>query len=179
MEDILFIITVVLALLFGIAFFSWGVYQIKTGKMVAKRAKKPVDEPKQVGILFLFVSLACFWVTYVCSMNYFKIEPAPLVSLIFAAVELGFCLTAAIYGLTKKRIFGFKNTNKIAKYVKKYYIAVNISLLVAMTGILALFSTIVISSNIASGILGIVIGAAIFTATFLMLKIEREYKKSV
>lgn len=178
MDNTFFIIAIILTLLFGVAFFSWGVYQIKTGKMVAKRAKKSVDEPRQVGISFLFVSLACFWVAYILIMNYFSIEPTPLISLIFASVEMGFCITTTIYGLVKKRIFGFKNTAKISKHVKKYYLTVNISLLIAMTGILALFSNIVISSYIASYILRAIIGAAIFTATFLMLKIEREYKKS-
>ena len=38
--------------IFGIAFLCWGIYQIKTGKMVAKHHDYTVDEPREIGVLF-------------------------------------------------------------------------------------------------------------------------------
>ena len=33
----------------GLAFIGWGIYQIKTGKMVAKNRAYQVDEKREVG----------------------------------------------------------------------------------------------------------------------------------
>lgn len=177
MITIFFLIGTIITLVAAISFLSWGIYQIKTGKMVAKRKKKPVDEPRQVGVLFLFVSLACFWIIYANIMNYLTLEIAPIVNLIFAAIEMGFCITAAIYGLVNKRIFGFKNTDELKKYVRKYYTAVNIALLVAMLSLLTIFSSLISPASAIAYVLFIVTILSIILATVLMLKIEREYRK--
>ena len=177
MNDIISLIITILTLLFGVAFLSWGIYQIKTGKMVAKRVKNTVDEPKQVGVIFVFVSLIGFWLAYNYLVLFFSSDPSVIFNLLFAAIEIGFVTTAAIYGLIKKRIFGFKNTGKIKKNVSKYYLVVNVAMLISVLSVFALFSNIVIKSSIITGVVAIINLVSLVTATFLMVKIEHDSRK--
>lgn len=179
MNNLVFLIAAIITLLCGLAFLNWGIYQIKTGKMVAKRAKNPVDEPKQVGILFAYVSLIGFWLTYIFMTTFLSADPVPVISIIFIAIGAGFIITAAIYGLIKKRIFGLKNTTKVAKNVRKYYITVNVATLVMVLAFLALFSNVVVSSaNIFIPVVlsGVILLAA-FIIVFLLVRIRQGSRK--
>ena len=165
--------------LFGVAFLLWGIYQIKTGKMIAKRARNTVDEPKQVGALFIFVSLIGFWIAYMFLMTFLSIEPISIVSIAFMAIEVSFVAATAIYGLINKRIFGFKKTPKVNKLVKKYYAAVNIAMLAVVASIVMLFSNMVAlnANTIVFVILISVIFLGVLVAIPLMAKIEHDSKK--
>lgn len=177
MQNVPLIIIAIITLIFGIAFLGWGIYQIKTGKIVAKHAKNTVDEPRQVGVFFIFISFIGFWATYICTAKFFEIDTIPVVNIIFVAVEMGFLTTAAIYGLVKKRIFGFKNTAKISKNVKKYYVVINLSMLVAMLATLTLFSNMAKTNTILAYVSICIIMLAVAMSAILMTKIEHDSKK--
>ena len=51
-----YILPAIISLTLGIVFIAWGIYQIKTGKMVAKNRKYAVDEPREVGVLLLLLA---------------------------------------------------------------------------------------------------------------------------
>ena len=51
------IILSIIAGIIGAAFLSWGIYQIKTGKMVAKNRVFAVDEPREVGVIFVYLGM--------------------------------------------------------------------------------------------------------------------------
>ena len=179
MDNLVFLIVAIITLLFGLAFLSWGIYQIKTGKMVAKRAKNPVDEPKQVGMLFIYVSLVGFWLTYIFMTAFLSADPAPAISIIFMAISAGFVMTAAIYGLIRKRIFGIKNTVKVAKNVRKHYATVNVATLIMVLAFLTLFSNVVVSraNTFIPVVLAGIILLATFTIVFLLVKIRQDSRK--
>lgn len=136
MENI--IISIISAVI-GVAFLGWGIYQLKTGKMVAKRSKYPVDEPRQVGVLFLMLSFVAFWFTVVAGFNElipnFDIAIANYILMIALSI---FVVSIVCYGLKKHRIFGVKNTANVAKYVKKYYVIVNLTFLLCLIDGLAM-----------------------------------------
>ena len=169
--------------LFGAAFLSWGIYQVKTNKMVAKNAKNTVDDPKQVGMLFTLIGIVGFWLTFVFLSQYFSPKPSEFLELIsmiigYVVVAIIFIsvLSFIIYGFKNRRIFGFKNTLKIQKYTQKYYKIINTALLVTLFSSTAIFLFGKNLPFLLSLIIFIIDTASMLTAIILMIKIELKQK---
>ena len=143
MDDIIInLFSIVFTLSFGIAFLSWGIYQVKTGKMVAKNTKNPIDEPKQVGMLFIMLSLAAFFITFVQLKIILSLTLGAdfvILCYILGLSEFSFLLAAAIYGFKNHRIFGIKNTGSLKKLSEKFSSIFNFSLVLISLGILILY----------------------------------------
>lgn len=175
MDNVTKIITFVIAALVGAVFLYWGIYQLKTGKMVAKRAKKPIDEPKQVGLTFIMLGFAGICLAFICA-NF-----APLlttvISLLFLLPCSLFFILIAIYGFKYQRIFGIKDTPKLHKIVQKFYKAINVLFIVISAAIISL----VICGNIFSKVSYFAITVMVIICAIIagcLLKINSEFKKS-
>ncbi len=128
----------IFAIIFGVigaAFLGWGIYQIKTGKMVAKRRYPPIDEPREVGHLFVYLGILgstaglnfLFWwldsLDVFASLHTVIDIPSMFAMLVIATVICGEILLVAlgVYDLVKKRIYFIKTTIKTRSSIKKYY----------------------------------------------------------
>ena len=144
--DISYLIFSIISLIACLAFFSWGRYQIRTGKMVARLAVNPVDEPREVGMLFLAISFLTLWLTYLFAMMYFFPSLPPIVSsitdvfgtLVVILLPLA-AIIAASLGIMRRRIFGIKPLPKIRPLIKKYYLLTNISTIILSVTLCVLF----------------------------------------
>lgn len=124
------IIFSILALLFGIAFVCWGIYQIKTGKMVAKKRKNPIDEPREVGAIFIVLglNLALYFAPYfyatfstpLTDLWIFANEMAIFTATPLAILNTGFFLAIAIYAFKEHRILGLKSDKTTKKAIGKF-----------------------------------------------------------
>ena len=126
--------------LFGACFIWWGIYQMKTGKMVAKKRKNPIDEPREAGLAFfvLGLNLLFFLAPFILGntfdpetklglfMNQFAIISAPLL----ACLNTAFFALVAICGFRTKRIFAIKDIKRTELPVKKFSKAIAILALI-------------------------------------------------
>ena len=185
------IIFAIIAGLIGLAFLSWGIYQIKTGKMVAKNRVFAVDEPREVGVIFMYLGIlglvlgVNFLLWGLDSFNAFSNETVHFPS-VFAmvAIAVGMCgplllIIFGIYDLVKKRVFSIKTMPRTKKMIKKYYLAIGLSKI--MVGILAPLGVILtfvagVSNYVASALLIVAMVATIIMST-LMCRIEVAAKK--
>lgn len=152
--------------------------------MVAKRAKNPIDEPKQVGVLFTIIGVAAFWLAMFFEI--YSIDPqsnsiidltAWILKFGLLLVILGFVIYIVVYGFKKRRVFGLKNSPKIAKYTKKYYKIINWSILICMIAALVLFLLGDIMPWILIIITASIIMITIIVAVSLMIKLSQKFKK--
>ncbi len=185
------IILTIIAGILGAAFLSWGIYQIRTGKMVAKNRAFATDEPREVGVIFVYLGiLGLVWaINFLLwrldSFNVFSSARIHLPS-IFAMVSIavGMCgplllVIFGIYDLIKKRVFSIKTMPSTKKMIKKYYRAIGISKI--MVGVLAplgvIFTFVPEISDYVSVVLVLIAMAATITLCALMCKIEISAKK--
>lgn len=117
-------------ILLGLCFTYWGIYQIKTGKMVARRAKKPIDAPREVGVIFITLGLNL--VFYIAP--YFHSSLAiPLSNLwiftnnvvVASAIPLSilntaFFLFVSVYAFKDHKILGLKKEKNTKEIIEKY-----------------------------------------------------------
>ena len=169
------IVAAICAGIAGLAFTGWGIYQIKTGKMVAKNRAYPVDEPREVGILFLYIGILGIVLMLNLLFHSKSIElPAEIVK-IMEKVCLGVGLFGTlllviigIYDLIKKRVFSLKTTPKTRASIKKYYRPIGILSILAgifiPAGIITLLYPIV--NNIVTDVL---FGVGIISAVILSI----------
>lgn len=117
--------------------------------MVAKRSRNCIDDPRQVGVLFVIVGLVGFWLAYIFGVRYALPEQSTEISLIVNVLSytavLGvmlFMIGIGFWGLKNQRIFGVKDVPKIRKYTKRYAKTVNLALIICAAAVaaLALFS---------------------------------------
>ena len=130
-----YIFTSIFAAIFGALFLYWGIYQIKTGKMVAKNTKNPIDEPREVGVIFAIIGMLGLSLAVILFTN----NPVLVLPHFFQKLAAGFMTSAtaatfvtmfacSLVGLKKHRIFSVKSTKSIDKIVKKFYIPANLGL---------------------------------------------------
>lgn len=131
--DILNCIFPIIIALFGACFIGWGIYQIKTGKMVARRVKHAVDEPREAGLAFvvLGLNLIFFLAPFLFSAttsftpydsvglfaNMLAIKSTP----ILACINTAFFVIMAICGFRNHRIFAIKDTKETKSSTQKFF----------------------------------------------------------
>ena len=141
--NILYLIISIINLIIFIAFLSWGIYQIRTGKMVARYAKSPIDEPREVGVIFLLISALALWITILTAAMFFFPDPTAIFYLsgmlfellgktILGSIALAL-ICIGVIGIRSHRIFGIKTLSKIKPLIKKYHLLTNISLVATTT----------------------------------------------
>ena len=142
-----FVIPTIFAVVFGVVFLSGGIYQIKTDKIALAKAAKgvAVDEPRQVGVMLVMLSLMGFFMTYVLASSAIAGEVISndivrLLGYFVGGVEIAFCAIAAIYGIKNKRIFGLKNTGKMKEVVAKCSIPFGVALICAGLGSASIYA---------------------------------------
>lgn len=128
--DILPLILSILLAILSITFIYWGIYQIKTGKMVAFRAKRPIDSPREVGVIFILLGIESLFhytplfysmiSTPLTPLWIFTSELAIFSSHILAYVNTAFFLILAIYSLKTGRIFGIKSDKSTSPAVRRF-----------------------------------------------------------
>ena len=182
-----YIIPAVIALVFGIAFLCWGIYQVKTGKMVAKRKGYSVDEPREVGVLFIYLGI----LGLVLSVNVARhIWGSAVPEIVSQIISYG-CLTvgligplilflAGLYNLKNHRIFSLKTAPKTRRSIKKYYPIVAISQIVSGIFISVAVITMIFFPATSTTITGILFAIGIipiFIIAVLTTLIELRAKK--
>ena len=120
----------ILIFLFGICFVSWGIYQIKTGKMVARNRKNPIDAPCEVGALFLtlglnmsfyFAPLFCAtFSTPLTSFWKFMNEAIIFLAPLLAILNTAFFLFVALYAFREHKLFGLKSDKNTKQAIEKF-----------------------------------------------------------
>lgn len=128
--NILDYLSPLLIALFGICFICWGIYQMKTGKMVAKRAKHAIDEPREAGLAFLVLGLNLLFylapfilgntLTPYDDLGLFMNKFAILSSSALAIINTAFFATVALYGFRTRRIFAIKDAKNTKLPVQKF-----------------------------------------------------------
>lgn len=143
------IIPFIIAILFGITFLGFAIYQIKTGKAVSK-ADDPHEDPRECGFLFLILAFMAFGLAFVMLSQAFKFPDSVdtifmFVSMIFAFVACFIIFMSGFLGLKNRRIYTIKHDAKFIKHniklqklVIKFYKFVGISeILLAISGLCA------------------------------------------
>ena len=174
-------------ILVSIVFAWWGIYQIKTNKMIAKNAKYPVDEPREVGILFIGISIAFLIPTLRFGADdLIKIgllsESTIEVVEIFCISAFALLLLMAIFffakSLLSRRIFGLKSNKILDKLTKKYYLPVNLSIIFFYVFLgIAIIGNAFFTLGIFAGILGLLSIFSFLIYASLMAMISLKYKK--
>lgn len=116
--------------LLGLCFIYWGIYQIKTGKMVARRAKKLMDAPREVGIIFIILGLNLifyiapyFYSSLANSLSNLWVFANNIViksALPLAILNTAFFLFISIYAFKDKKILGLKKEKNTKDVIEKY-----------------------------------------------------------
>lgn len=126
--------------LLGASFIYWGIYQIKTGKMVARRAKKPIDAPREVGIIFIVLGLNLIF--YIAPYLYsslakplsdfwiFANEVVITSDIPLAILNTAFFLSVSVYAFKDHKIFGLKKEKVTKEIIEKHAKSVAIIALV-------------------------------------------------
>ena len=119
-----------LIILLGLCFTYWGIYQIKTGKMVARRAKKPIDAPREVGVIFITLGLnLVFYIApyfhsslaiplsnlWIFTNNVVVASAIPL-----AILNTAFFLFVSVYAFKDHKILGLKKEKNTKEIIEKY-----------------------------------------------------------
>ena len=185
--NIAYLIISIINLIAFIAFLSWGIYQIRTGKMVARYAKSPIDEPREVGVIFLLISALALWITILTAAMFFFPDPTALFYLsgmlfeLLGSTILGSIAIALIcigtIGIKNHRIFGLKNLPKVKKLTQKYYLLTDISL-IATTALVAL--AFIFGSSLSMPVIiifAILAALGIITTVAPLILISRTNKK--
>ena len=134
----------------GLAFTGWGIYQIKTGKMVAKNRAYPVDEPREVGVLFSYIGILGIVMMLNLLFHSESVEIPYEAVKIIEKISVGtglfgtfLLIIIGTYDLIKKRVFSIKTTPKTKRAIKKYYIPIGLFSIMAgvfvPAGIIATF----------------------------------------
>lgn len=167
----IFVILALLALaIFGFVFFCWGVYQIRTGKMVAHRVKNSIDAPREVGLVFLVLGtfllimpilaiIALFYSVFIAGVLF-------LLSFLIPSILL---TTVGIFNLIKKHIFTVRSDRYSKKLIKKFYFPC--AILQIISG-LAFISCIFLTMNPVAFTICLIFGFVaflIFTILFCLL----------
>ena len=180
-----YILPAIISLIFGAIFIAWGIYQIKTGKMVAKNRKYAVDEPREVGVLFTLIGLYGITIAIsIISSNPDWQAASPIFEVItsicgIVCVATGplFMFAIGIYELIKQRIFGVKTTPKTKSKIKKFYRPVALCKIVAgITIPTAVILTIYFKSVTISLIVAGLGAVAILVMGILLSSIESSNK---
>lgn len=170
-----------LMILLGLCFTYWGIYQIKTGKMVARRAKKPMDAPREVGVIF--VTLGLNLIFYIAPYFYSSLAKTMSDVCVFAnnvtiisSVPLAILNTAiflfiSVYAFKDRKILGLKKEKNTKEIIEKYAKPVAIlalfrALIFPLERVLLLFS----SANLAAAriVADIIIFLDIFRSVLLI-----------
>lgn len=174
-------------LLVSIVFAWWGIYQLKTGKMVAKNLKYPVDEPREVGLFFLGISIAFLIPTLRLGAGYLLLSghlPESAVDIVDISCIVAFALLllVAIFFSTKslfsRRIFGLKSDKILDKLVKKFYLPVDLFAIIFYVFLgISIIGNAFFSLGIFAGLLGLLSILAFFVYAILMATISLKYEK--
>lgn len=181
-----------LIILLAIAFIVWGIYQIRTGKMVAKNAKFPIDEPREVGVVFLCLGIfglfpLCFLIPITWVVAWYGSSPTPplpdypilnLISMLVFSLPFFVLLFFFIKSLKNERIFGVKSDNILRPLIKRYYCITDLGFIIATL----FFPVAYIFSwcenlRFLSGPCAVISVLGLFIGTYCLMKIESEYKK--
>ena len=178
------IILTILTLLLGIAFVCWGIYQIKTGKMVAKKRKNPIDEPREVGVIFLILGLNTifYFAPYIYSLCaepltgpwIFANEMAIFTATPLAILNTAFFLFISIYAFKEHKILGLKSDKTTKPSIGKFWKPVAIvslirALVYPLERILIAITSFSISLNLAEILAKTVVALEIFVLPILLI----------
>lgn len=177
-------------IIFGILFLGWGLYQIKTGKMVAKRKQPTIDEPREVGVLFSLLGILLFILSL---PTYFHDKPKDdrsLLSVIYLvgiAIFLIFFIYVFVYNLKNHRLFAIKKDKAINPLAKHYSVPFSVILLTdaIVASVLLALITFPVSkefTGISMPVLILIMAFSVFSVVYVLyvnIKISTAYKKSL
>ncbi len=126
------LIITILLLVAGASFLGWGIYQLKTGKMVARVKQPTIDEPRQVGALFAVMGVLLFLFAVQTPTFEDKLSDSMRGATFLLSIALftAFILYTIAYNLRSHRIFAFKSDKSIAPLIKKFYKPVSVALII-------------------------------------------------
>ncbi len=157
----------------------------------AKANQKSIDNPYETSLIFFYLGI----LGVILSLNILSMHPDRLFDehftyiiqrILFAVGFMGptLLIICGIYGLKKRRVFGYKNTKDTKRFIKKYYKINNLSMVITgIFGILAPLSIILNKTiqipNIISTILWSICIISIFMMAIAMTITESNYKRSL
>ena len=153
--------------------------------------QKSIDNPHETSLIFLYLGL----LGIVLSLNTLSTYHGGLFNEYFTYIIqknlfiLGFMgpvllIACGVYGLKKRRVFGYKNTKETKQFIKKYYKLNNLSMIIAgIFGILAPLSVILNRTILIPDIVPVILWSiciiSVFVMAITMTITESSYKRSL